>query len=187
MHDIEPYYQWRDLYISSEDEKSPYFGTVNNEFSYSNKIYNYFIHPQWDSFDSTTLYLKVLFVDYDEGFSIIEFIGEWNDSIENDIMYLKREVVDRMVPEGIYKFILICENVYNFHGLDNDYYEEWYEDVKDGDGWICFVNILQHVEEEMNNCQLKYYIHFGKKFNDLHWRKMNPTILYEAISKKINK
>lgn len=79
MHDIEPYFLWRDLYITAEDERSLFYGTVNNEFSYSNKVYNFYIHPQWDAFDSTTLYMKLLFVDYDEGYCIMEMIGEWND------------------------------------------------------------------------------------------------------------
>ncbi len=42
---------------------------------------------------SETLYLKILFVDYDERYAIIELIGEWNDAINNDIMLLKRDIV----------------------------------------------------------------------------------------------
>ena len=64
MQDIEPYYGWRDFYISSEDELSPFYAREHSEFEYSNTIYNYFIHPQWDDFGSSTLYLKMLFVDY---------------------------------------------------------------------------------------------------------------------------
>lgn len=186
MHDIEPYFQWRDLYISSEDERSPFYGTVNNEFSFTNKVYNYYIHPQWDTCESNTLYLKVIYSDYDEGYTIIEFIGEWNDIIENDIMYLKRNVIDKMIPEGINKFILLMEHVFNFHGQDIDYYEEWYEDIRDQEGWICMLNSLTHVEEEFKRCQLKYFVHYGNKFNDINWRKMNPVSLFENINNKIN-
>ncbi len=185
MHDIEPYFLWRDLYVSSEDERSPFYGFVNNEFAYSNKIYNYYIHPQWDSFDSVTLYAKLLFVDYEEGYCVLEMIGEWNDCIENDIMYLKREVIDPLIKEGVTKFILLCEYVFNFHGQDTDYYEEWFEDIKDDGGWISMVNTLDHVAEELKRCQLKYFIHYGKKFNDIHWRKMNPMMLYENILQKL--
>jgi len=39
----------------------------------------------------------VLYADYEIGFAIIEFIGEWNDAIENDIMTLKRELIDKML------------------------------------------------------------------------------------------
>ncbi len=59
--------------------------------------------------------LKVLMADYDEKYAIIELIGEWNDAIENDIMELKREVLEKFMYEGIVKFILIAENVLNFH------------------------------------------------------------------------
>ena len=81
MHDIEPFFNWRHLYVSEEDKRSPFFGIEYSEFQFTQTVYNYFIHPQWDDFGSQTLYLKVLFVDYDTGFCIIEFIGEWNDAI----------------------------------------------------------------------------------------------------------
>ena len=74
MHEIEPYYRWRDDYIASEDPLSPFVDTKYSEFEFDKQIYNYLIHPQWDFFGSQTLYLKVLYADYDLGFSIIEFI-----------------------------------------------------------------------------------------------------------------
>ena len=64
MQDIEPYYSWSHLYTAAEDELSPFYGRVYSEFEYSNTIYNYYIHPQWDVFGSSTLYVKVLFVVY---------------------------------------------------------------------------------------------------------------------------
>jgi hypothetical protein len=30
---------------------------------------------------SETLYLKILYADYEAGYVVIEFIGEWNDAI----------------------------------------------------------------------------------------------------------
>lgn len=30
----------------------------------------------------------------------------------------------------------------NFYGLDDSYYEEWYDDIKEEDGWICCLNIF---------------------------------------------
>ena len=131
MQDIEPYYQWRELYVASEDELSPFYGAVYSEFEFSNTVYNYYIHPQWDEFGSNTLYLKVLYADYDRKFAVLEFIGEWNDALYNDIMFLKREVIEPMMDEGIKKFILIGENVLNFHASDDCYYEEWSEDIED--------------------------------------------------------
>jgi hypothetical protein len=56
-------------------------------------------------------------------------LGEWNDCLQNDVMFLKREVIDPMLQEGINRFVLVCENVLNFHGSDDSYYEEWFEDI----------------------------------------------------------
>ena len=128
MQDIEPFYNWRHIYTSEEDERSPFFGRTYSEFEFSQTVYNYYIHPQWDDFGSRTLYLKTLLADYDEKYAVIELIGEWNDAIENDIMELKREVLEKFMYEGITKFILIAENVLNFHSSNSDYYEELYDE-----------------------------------------------------------
>lgn len=186
MHDIEPYYHWRVNYISSEDERSPFYGRTYSEFVFTNKIYNYFIHPQWDEFGSSTLYLKVLFADYDQQFAVIELIGEWNDCIYNDIMHLKREVIDVMVGEGIYKFILIVENVLNFHADDNCYYEEWLEDIMDEGGWIVCLNVLNHVMDEFKTVQIQYYLNFGGVFNEINWRPLRPEHLFQLIDQLVS-
>ncbi len=68
MHAIEPYYNWRHHYIASEDERSPFYGREYSEFEFTHAIYNYVIHPQWDDMGSNTLFLKVLYADYDRQF-----------------------------------------------------------------------------------------------------------------------
>lgn len=68
MQDIEPHYHWLHLYNSEEDVNSPFYQNVHSEFEYSNTVYNYLIHPQWDSIGSATLYIKILYVDYEKGF-----------------------------------------------------------------------------------------------------------------------
>jgi len=187
LHDIEPHFKWRDHYVASEDARSPFYGRVYDEFRFTNKIYNYFIHPQWDHFGSETLYMKILFVDYIEGFAIIELIGEWNDCLKNDIMFLKREIVDHMRAEAeINQFILIGENVLNFHGDDDAYYEEWYEDIVEEQGWICLLNLQAHVEQEMKATQLHFYLNFGDAFNELNWRLQKPVNLYKMINQMIH-
>ena len=186
MHDIEPHFRWRDHYKAEQDERSPFYGREYDEFQYSQKIYNYYIHPQWDAFGSSTLYMKILSADYDEGFAIIELIGEWNDCLQNDIMFLKRDVADLMIEQGIYKYLLICENVLNFHGSDDCYYEEWYEDISDEQGWICLANTLDHVAQEMQDTQLQHFVNFGSDFNDLNWRQLKPKGLLKQIELLIN-
>ena len=152
MQDIEPYYSWRHMYISAEDELSPFYGREYSEFEYSNTVYNYYIHPQWDDLGSPTLYMKVIFADYDQHYAIIEFIGEWNDAINNDIMMLKRDIVDEMIAQGIRHFILIGENILNFHASDDCYYQEWFDDVEDG--WIAAVNFRNHILQEFSRANI---------------------------------
>jgi len=181
MHDIEPYYHWRDHYVAAEDKQSPFYGRQYSEFEFSQQIYNYYIHPQWDEFGSHTLYMKLLYADYEEGYAVMEFIGEWNDCLQNDIMHLKRNVVDPLIRKGVDKFVLICENVLNFHGSDDCYYEEWYEEVSDRGGWISFLNTQRHVECEMRDTQLQHFVNVGGDFNEFNWRASKPKAIVESI------
>ena len=185
MHDIEPYYNWRGYYVASEDPYSPFFEREYSEFEFSSKIYNYYIHPQWDSFGSQTLFMKVLYCHYDNGFAIIELIGEWNDLLYNDIMFLKREVIEPMMDQGVSKFILIGENVLNFHFSDDSYYEEWFEDVNDRDGWIALMNIRNHVQEDISSANIDSYFVLGGKLNEVKWRTMNPDQLFESVERHV--
>jgi hypothetical protein len=182
MHNIEPYFQWREHYIASEDKDSPFFGRKYSEFEYSHRLYNFYLHPQWDSFGSATLYGKVLFADYDDGYALIELIGEWNDALHNDVMFLKRNLVEPMLRKGICKFLFFCENVLNFHSsMDSDYYAEWAEEAHEDGGWIVFANVRQHVEEEMENGDLEHYCHFGPEYNDLNWRVQKPQFVFQMM------
>lgn len=186
MHDIEPYFKWRDQYIASEDKRSPFYKAMYNEFTFTKKIYNYFIHPQWDEFGSTTIYMKILYVDYDEGSALIELIGEWNDCLNNDVMFIKREIADHLYDNGIRKFVLFCDNVLNFHGSDNCYYEEWLEDIVEDGGWVCLVNTVEHVENEMVATELQHYINFGEMYNNIDWRSKKPETIHILIEQLMN-
>lgn len=181
MHEIEPYYNWRDYYVASDDKLSPFYRRKYSELHFTHKIYNYYIHPQWDFFGSSTLYCKVLFADYEKQFAVIEFIGEWNDAVHNDIMELKRGLIDPLIKHGIHRFILIGENVLNFHTSDELYYEEWYDDIKDENGWIVALNFREHALEEMRKTRLHYYLHMDGVFTDLLWRKFKPADLVDLV------
>ena len=181
MHDIEPYFNWRAYYSAEVDQKSPFYGQTYSEFQFSNKVYNYFIHPQWDSMGSPTLYIKIIFVDYEENFAFIELIGEWNDCLNNDVMFLKRYIVDVLIKNDITKYILLCDNVLNFHSSDNCYYEEWWDDIKDEGGWICIVNTLDHVLDEMEDVRIQHYCNIGEIYQDINWRKKSPKLAFKEI------
>ncbi len=183
MHTIEPYYRWQKYYIASDDELSPFFGREYDLMYFTNKIYGYYIHPQWDFIGSETLYVKLIYSNYEHGVAFIEFIGEWNDAINNDVMWLKREVIDSLLSSGIHKFVLIGENVMNFHGSDDCYYEEWFEEVEDG--WIVALNFRDFVLEEWQKYNLDWYINFGGQFDTLDWRTFKPLKLYQQIDQAV--
>jgi hypothetical protein len=185
MHFIEPYFGWRDLYIASEDPSSPFFERINSEFEFTDKIYNYLIHPQWDNIGSSTLFIKILFADYEQQFCIIELIGEWNDAIENDIMTLKRDIIEPILEYGINQFILIGENVLNFHYSDDCYYEEWFEEVEDG--WIAMVNFQDYVLKEFEKARIDNYFVMRGELNEMDWRTSTPQQFYEKINTYVTK
>jgi hypothetical protein len=115
-------------------------------------------------------------------------IGEWNDAIENDIMTLKRDVVDQMIAHGIYKYILIGENVMNFHSSDDCYYEEWYEDVSEEGGWVVMLSLAQQSNYDFIRAGIDRYIQLID-FPD--WRPYTPINLFTKIDnsqlKRLNK
>jgi len=182
MHTLEPYYSWRNHYVASEDPRSPFYGKIYNELSYQTKLYDHYIHPQWDEFGSQTLFIKILYVDYDDGSVIIEMLGEWNDCLHNDIMLFKRDIIDALQEEGINKFILIGENILNFHYSDDSYYEEWFDEIIDSDGWIALLNFNNHVIEDMKTIDLDSYFVLGGELSEMGWRTYMPDQLLIRIT-----
>ncbi|WP_027420170.1 hypothetical protein [Crocinitomix catalasitica] len=187
MHTIEPFYNWRGLYIAAEDPNSPFYDREYSEFEFTDAIYNYVIHPQWDNIDSPSLFIKILFVDYETNFAVIELFGEWNDPINNDIMLLKRDIIEVLMQSGIHKFVLIAENLLNFHGDSDDYYEEWFEEVQDEDGWIALVNTRPHVLKEIQDYDLDYYFLLGGELEEVDWRTSTPDQFLNRMEEYIQK
>lgn len=186
MHLIEPFYNWRNQYIASNDYQSPFYGKKYNELYFENTIYNYLIHPQWDYIGSETLYIKIIFANYAYHFAIIECFGEWNDAINNDIMHLKRNVIDVLLQNGIQYFAIIGENIFNFHGSDDCYYEEWFDDIEDG--WIFGIGFQDHIISEWKKFGINAYIDYDidNEFND--WRtNNNPLLLLKKLQKVFNR
>lgn len=183
MQDIEPFYNWEKYYKATEDSKSPFFGKSYNTDYYENDIYGYYINPYWENIGSETLYLKVLYANYHEGYAIIEFLGEWNDALHNDIMFLKRNVIDLMVNNGINKFILIGENLLNWHFGGDDYYSEWFDEVEDG--WIVAIGFRNFITSEWERYGLDNFINFGGTLDFEDWRTSNPKKLYLEVKSLI--
>lgn len=187
MHDITPFELWREWYVAEDDKQSPFYGESADRINFQHKVYNYYIHPEWEDIGSNTLYLKVLFVEYDNHTAIIELIGEWNDCLYNDIMILKRDFIDILISSGINRFILLCENVMTFYASDDCYYEEWYDDIKDNGGWIALIGLRPHVKDEMDSIALFNYLHLNDELNDIQWQRLKPQGLCELVEKMIVK
>ena len=104
------------------------------------------------------------------------------------IMMLKRDLVDDLIANGISKFVLIGENVLNFHASDDCYYQEWFDDVEEG--WVVAVNFRAHVLDEMSKNNIDYYLIYGGELDDLRWRSFNPTQLMmkieDVVSHRLN-
>ncbi|MCS6822420.1 MAG: hypothetical protein NZ551_11200 [Microscillaceae bacterium] len=184
MHEIEPYLNWLKYYSPTHDAQSPFYRKTY-KLRYENHIYGYYIHPLWDYIGSETLYVKVLFVDYQHRVAIIELLGEWNDALHNDIMYFKRTVIDKMLKKNINQFILIGENVMDFHASDDCYYEEWFEEIEDG--WIAAINFRDFIQAEWRKHRLDYYLNFGGSLEIENWRTFQPLQLFEFVRKQIMK
>lgn len=178
MFSIEPHYSWRKYYTAETDPQSPFYGREYSEFEFKNAVYDTVIHPQWDEFGSSTLYIKILYSNYDLGFTIMEFIGEWNDLLYNDIMYLYRNIVEELLETGVNKYLLIGEGVHAFHADDDSYYEEWFDNLENG--WIVGLNFLEHNFQEINQARIDTFISFEELID---WRTFSPLKLFEKIDK----
>jgi F0F1-type ATP synthase gamma subunit len=89
------------------------------------------------------------------------------------------------MQQGVSKFILIGENILNFHTSDDSYYEEWFEEVNDSDGWIALMNVREHVLSDINSANIDSYFVMGGKLNEVRWRTMNPDQLFESVERHV--
>ena len=86
---------------------------------------------------------------------------------------------------GINKFILLGEYVFNFHGSDDEYYAEWFEEVEDG--WIAAVNFRDFVIDEWSNYNIDYYIVSGGTLEINNWRTMKPAQFFSKVAELIQR
>jgi hypothetical protein len=128
--------------------------------------------------------MKILFIDYDQHFAIIELMGEWNDAIENDIMTLRRDITDLLYKEGITKYILIAENVLNFHSSDDSYYEEWREQLEDDLGWVVLIDMPEQSTYDFKKARLTNYVTLLEL---PQWRTLKPDLIFQLIDNEMLK
>jgi hypothetical protein len=99
-------------------------------------------------------------------------------------MTLKSNVLNPLIEEGILRFVLIFENVLNFHYSDDCYYEEWFEDIEEG--WIAAVNIHPHVAKELQRIQIDSYVAMGGELDELEWRTFKPHHLVQKVEQIVS-
>ncbi|MEO5583073.1 MAG: hypothetical protein ABIR66_10290, partial [Saprospiraceae bacterium] len=98
-----------------------------------------------------------------------------------------RQVIEKLMTYDINRFILILDNVLNFHGSDDCYYEEWYEEISEGGGWIVMLGVMDHIHDELKQTGLQHYVHFGDIFNNIDWRRLDPSSLYFAVHQAMHR
>ena len=119
------------------------------------------------------------------GYCVIEFLGEWNDAVHNDIMRIKRDLVDEMLPLGIDKYILIGENILNFHADITDYYEEWLEEVPDG--WMALLNLENmYLLNSVTTVSINI-LFLGGDLDFFDWRTKKPELLYHRVNEVVSR
>ena len=68
-------------------------------------------------------------------------------------MTFKKEITDELYKEGITKFILIAENVLNFHSSNDDYYEEWKSSCRDDGGWVVVLDMPEQTQHDFKKLE----------------------------------
>jgi hypothetical protein len=177
---VEPFYGWLHLYSHELDERSPFYGVEHNLFEHDRKIYTFNAHPLWDEIGSESLLVKILYAHYDEGYVIIELLGEWNDLFQNDFKLLCERCLRHLADDGIDKFILICENVFHVYLEADDYYQEFASEIEDG--WMCLLRARPHVLHEFVQYRIDPYFYWNAALDQLPWRKTKPWELYELVA-----
>jgi len=185
FREIEPFYGWLPLYSHETDERSPFHGVEHNLFEYDRYIHNIPCHPLWDDIGSESLLIKILFVHYSKGYAIIELFGEWNDLFYNDFKLLAENCLTYLADQGINRFILICENVFHIYLENDDYYQAMQEELEDG--WICAMRMREEVRKEMQDYGILDYFYWSPPLDQLAWRKLKPTQLFELVNSRMGK
>jgi hypothetical protein len=74
--------------------------------------------------------------------------------------------------------------VLNFHSGDRDYYQEWYEEVTDEEGWVVSLNMPEQTQYDFKKAKLNYYIELMEIPN---WRTYRPYHLFKKIDDELSK
>ena len=114
----------------------------------------------------------------------------WVELLVFEIMYSQIlfptvfQSLNKSLPaEGIIKFILIAENVFNFHSGDKDYYEELYEELSEEEGWAVLINFHPAAQHDFLLRKLNRYV----ELMDISaWSTYKPEHFFQFIDQKLS-
>jgi hypothetical protein len=183
FQEIVPFGGWLHWYNPVADSHSPFQPPGEDE----RYIYTFRAHPAWDSIDSESLLLKILYADYSNGYAVIELLGEWNDLFENDFRLLVQNCLEVLEQAGITRFVLICENVFQAYFQDTEYYEAFQDVLMENEGWIFLLRIRNDVLQELNRYGLDQYFYWSEELQYIAWRKLHPAKLFQLVNRVVNR
>ncbi|HTQ26615.1 MAG TPA: hypothetical protein VMI35_00730, partial [Puia sp.] len=74
------------------------------------------------------------------------------------------------------------ENVLNFHSGDKDYYEEWFDEINDREGWVVILNMPEQTQYDFRRAKLNRYLELMEIDN---WRVYKPFHLFKKIDQQL--
>ena len=74
--------------------------------------------------------------------------------------------------------------VLNFHSSDKEYYQEWYDEVSEANGWIISLNMPESTQYDFKKARIINYISF---IEEEKWRVYNPMHLFEKIDNEMGR
>ena len=99
-------------------------------------------------------------------------------------LFLGPESIDILYAKGITKFIIIAENVLNFHSSDDSYYEEWREQLLDDGGWVVIIDMPQQSQYDFKKARLTNYVSL---MDFPQWRTLKPDVIFQQVDNWIMK
>ena len=72
----------------------------------------------------------------------------------------------------------------NFHSSDKEYYQEWYEELSDENGWAVILNMPAATQHDFKKKKLQYYIELMELID---WRVYKPYHLFKKIDEELTK
>ena len=97
-------------------------------------------------------------------------------------MTLRRDITDNLYALGINKYMLIAENVLNFHSSDADYYDEWKEQIEEDGGWIVILNMPEQSQYDFKKARLTNYVTL---MNFEGWRTLKPEVVFGQVDNEV--